>query len=299
MLDSSADVGGTGQGPTPMELVLMALGGKVTILGPKGERSLALEDLLTGYYETALEKNELIAHVDVPAQGARKASYMKVTTGSADDWPALGVAAVIEAEGNTIKSARVVASAATAMATRLKSAEAVLNGKSVTDKLLKDAGDAAAEEAVARYAQKGVNRDLALRTYTTRLLGGVPKLVLHGGGNTSVKTRMKDTLGEEVDVLCVKGSGWDMGSIGGIGLGAMQMAGRGYERGWGLGRHVLGSNYFHYVRDPWGSFAEYTADMDYVPVDEDWSAGVHDAEDSFYLWANAPPDDFARNYEIE
>jgi catechol 2,3-dioxygenase-like lactoylglutathione lyase family enzyme len=94
-------------------------------------------------------------------------------------------------------------------------------------------------------------------------------------------------------------SSWDMGSIGGIGLGAMQMAGRGYERGWGLGRHVLGSNYFHYVRDPWGSFAEYTADMDYVPVDEDWSAGVHDAEDSFYLWANAPPDDFARNYEIE
>ncbi len=94
-------------------------------------------------------------------------------------------------------------------------------------------------------------------------------------------------------------SSWDMGSIGGIGLGAMQMAASGHERGWGLGRHVLGSNYFHYVRDPWGSFAEYTADMDYVPFDRDWSAGVHDAEDSFYLWANAPPEDFARNYEIE
>ena len=94
-------------------------------------------------------------------------------------------------------------------------------------------------------------------------------------------------------------SSWDMGSIAGIGVGAMQMAGKGYERGWGLGRHVLGSNYFHYVRDPWGSFAEYTADMDYVPVDEDWVPGIHDAEDSFYLWANAPPDDFARNYEIE
>ncbi|MBL8689509.1 MAG: bifunctional aldolase/short-chain dehydrogenase [Rhodospirillaceae bacterium] len=83
--------------------------------------------------------------------------------------------------------------------------------------------DAAAEEAVARYAQKGVNRDLALRTYTTRLLGGVPKLVLHGGGNTSVKTRMKDTLGEEVDVLCVKGSGWDMGSIEPPGLPAVRL----------------------------------------------------------------------------
>ena len=83
--------------------------------------------------------------------------------------------------------------------------------------------DAAAEEAAARYAAKGVNRDLALRTYTTRLLGGVPKLVLHGGGNTSVKTRMKDTLGEEVDVLCVKGSGWDMGVIEPPGLPAVRL----------------------------------------------------------------------------
>ncbi len=94
-------------------------------------------------------------------------------------------------------------------------------------------------------------------------------------------------------------SSWDMGSVDGIGLGAMQMAGAGHKRGWGLGRHVLGSNYFHYVRDPWGSFAEYTAGIDYVPCDRDWDAGVHAADDSFYLWANNPPDDFARNYEIE
>jgi len=52
---------------------------------------------------------------------------------------------------------------------------------------------------------KGVNADLALRTYTTRLLGGDPKLVLHGGGNTSVKTKAKDLLGEDVEVICVKG----------------------------------------------------------------------------------------------
>ncbi len=67
-----------------------------------------------------------------------------------------------------------------------------------------------AEAAVARYARDGIARDLALRVYTTRLLGQNPKLVLHGGGNTSVKTRMTDLNGEEVDVLCVKGSGWDM-----------------------------------------------------------------------------------------
>ncbi len=53
---------------------------------------------------------------------------------------------------------------------------------------------------------------------------------------------------------------WDMSGIDDIGLGAMLMAGKGYSEGWGLGRHVLGSNYFHYVRDPWGSYAEYSCD---------------------------------------
>ena len=71
--------------------------------------------------------------------------------------------------------------------------------------------DRDADAAIARYANLG--RDVALRVYTTRLLGQDPRLVLHGGGNTSVKTQLADLNGETVDVLCVKGSGWDMGSI--------------------------------------------------------------------------------------
>ena len=67
--------------------------------------------------------------------------------------------------------------------------------------------------AIERYARQGVGEDLALRTYTARLLGGDPRLVLHGGGNTSVKTRARDVFGENVEVLCVKGSGWDLGAI--------------------------------------------------------------------------------------
>ena len=70
-----------------------------------------------------------------------------------------------------------------------------------------------AEEFVDRYASEGIGRDLALRVYTTRLLGKDPKLVLHGGGNTSVKTRVADLNGDDVEVLCVKGSGWDMATI--------------------------------------------------------------------------------------
>ena len=83
--------------------------------------------------------------------------------------------------------------------------------------------DGDAKAAIARHAAKGINGDLALRVYTTRLLGGEPRLVLHGGGNTSVKTRMADITGAEIDVLCVKGSGWDMGTIEAPGLPAVRL----------------------------------------------------------------------------
>src|SRR5437660_8069592 len=84
--------------------------------------------------------------------------------------------------------------------------------------------EADAEAMVDQYAAKSVGRDLALRVYTSRLLGREPKLVLHGGGNTSVKTVMKDLLDEEVEVLCVKGSGCDMAAIEPAGLPAVRLA---------------------------------------------------------------------------
>src|SRR5690349_16440617 len=81
-----------------------------------------------------------------------------------------------------------------------------------------------AEEAVERYAQDGVSRDLALRVYSTRLLGSDPQLVLHGGGNTSLKARARDLTGEEIDVLYVKGSGCDMSTIDRAGMPAVRLA---------------------------------------------------------------------------
>jgi rhamnose utilization protein RhaD (predicted bifunctional aldolase and dehydrogenase)/NAD(P)-dependent dehydrogenase (short-subunit alcohol dehydrogenase family) len=83
--------------------------------------------------------------------------------------------------------------------------------------------DAEAEAFVTRYAQQGVGRDLVLRVYTSRLLGSDARLVLHGGGNSSVKTGATDILGERVVVLCVKGSGWDMGDIEPAGLPAVRL----------------------------------------------------------------------------
>jgi rhamnose utilization protein RhaD (predicted bifunctional aldolase and dehydrogenase)/NAD(P)-dependent dehydrogenase (short-subunit alcohol dehydrogenase family) len=84
--------------------------------------------------------------------------------------------------------------------------------------------DAEADRLVAHYAASGIGRDLALRVYTSRLLGGDAKLVLHGGGNTSVKTIVRDLLGDEAEVLCVKGSGWDMAAIEPAGLPAVRLA---------------------------------------------------------------------------
>jgi rhamnose utilization protein RhaD (predicted bifunctional aldolase and dehydrogenase)/NAD(P)-dependent dehydrogenase (short-subunit alcohol dehydrogenase family) len=83
--------------------------------------------------------------------------------------------------------------------------------------------DRDAKAAVDRYAASGLQSELALRIYTTRLLGGDPALVLHGGGNTSVKLRVPDLLGNEADVLCVKGSGADMAVIEPAGLPAVRL----------------------------------------------------------------------------
>jgi catechol 2,3-dioxygenase len=93
-------------------------------------------------------------------------------------------------------------------------------------------------------------------------------------------------------------SAWEVGSISEVGLGAMQMAERGYARGWGLGRHVLGSNYFHYVRDPWGSYSEFSCGIDYIPAGLLWTASRPDPQNSLYLWGPPPPEDFTENYEL-
>jgi rhamnose utilization protein RhaD (predicted bifunctional aldolase and dehydrogenase)/NAD(P)-dependent dehydrogenase (short-subunit alcohol dehydrogenase family) len=84
--------------------------------------------------------------------------------------------------------------------------------------------DSDAQAIVDRLAERGIGTDLALRVYTARLLGQDAQLVLHGGGNASVKTRILDLLGEDTEVLCIKGSGQDMATIEPAGLPAVRLA---------------------------------------------------------------------------
>ncbi len=168
-----ARVGGAlAHGDPHMDLppVLTMLNAKVAITGPKGDRELPLEDLFVGYYETALEKDELITSVTVPALNGRKAAYMKVTSRNADDWPALGVAVSFALEGRAIKDPRVVISAATEKVTRMASAEKILQGQAPDDDVLNRAGDAAVDEATILSDAHGsapYKREL-LRVYMRR-----------------------------------------------------------------------------------------------------------------------------------
>jgi len=131
---------------TDLPPVLIALDARVVVTGPRGERTIPMQDLFAGYFETVLQRNELITEVIVPPQAGRRSVYLKVTTRSADDWPALGVAASLQADGNVIREARVAVSAATEKPVRLAQVENALRGATLGDALLARAGDAAADE---------------------------------------------------------------------------------------------------------------------------------------------------------
>ncbi len=92
-------------------------------------------------------------------------------------------------------------------------------------------------------------------------------------------------------------SSWDVPGLDEVGQGMDQMRSAGYGDGWGVGRHVLGSNYFNYVQDPWGSFCEYSAGIDHVPAGLDWPAADHPAEDALFVWGPAVPTHFITNHE--
>ena len=89
-----------------------------------------------------------------------------------------------------------------------------------------------------------------------------------------------------------------VGSVDEIALGAAHMRDSGWQMGWGLGRHVIGSNYFYYTRDPWGSFAEYYHDLDYIPEECAWVPRDFPEEDSLYVWGPPLPQEFVENSEL-
>ncbi len=145
-----ARVGGNlAHGDPHMDLppVLASLGAVALLSGMAGERRVPVESFFTGYYETVLTPGELILAVEIPSQSSWSSVYLKMTTRSADDWPALGVAVSVSIEDGLIADSRIIVSAATERLTRLAGVEAELKGQPIGAPVFARASEAAAAEA--------------------------------------------------------------------------------------------------------------------------------------------------------
>lgn len=90
---------------------------------------------------------------------------------------------------------------------------------------------------------------------------------------------------------------FEMANVDELNLNALRMIDKGHSSNWGFGRHVVGSNFFHYLRDPWNGLIEFFSDIDYIPADYDWEARDWPEERAFSLWGPEVPDDFIENFE--
>ena len=127
--------------------ILLTLDAKVSIAGSNGSRSIGIADLFVGYYQTSLQKNELITAVDVPALTADVHSwYEKFTGRSADDWPTVGVAVWFRVNSNVITEARIAVSAAIDRPLRMIAAENLLKNAAPTPQSFLKAAEAVADE---------------------------------------------------------------------------------------------------------------------------------------------------------
>lgn len=135
--------------------VWMAHAASIRIVSKTGERVIPVEDLFAGYYETTLDGGELIAEVIVPVRPEWTSTYVKVTTRSAHDWPALGIAVSVNLQGQRVNDLRLVLSAALDRPTRLVAAETELRGSDLSEAALKRAGEAAVAEVDIHSDSRG------------------------------------------------------------------------------------------------------------------------------------------------
>lgn len=135
--------------------VWYALGARVKIVGPRGERTVPVEDVFAGYYETTIENDELVAEIEVPVKAGWRSRYVKVTTRATHDWPALGLTLSVQVHERRLSDIRLVFSAAVDRPIRLAAAEAVLRGAEIGAAVLARAGEAAFEEVDIESDNRG------------------------------------------------------------------------------------------------------------------------------------------------
>jgi carbon-monoxide dehydrogenase medium subunit len=126
--------------------LLTALGAKAHVQGKAGSRTVGVDKLITGAYETSLGDDELLAAVEIPVLSkSQRAAYLKFQL---KERPTLGLALVLDIDGDTIKKATAVVGSVSAVPTRSDKADQLLTGsRAQVEKQLTDAGDALAQAA--------------------------------------------------------------------------------------------------------------------------------------------------------
>ncbi len=155
---------------------VLALGGEIEARGPAGSRTIAADDFFQGLFTTALDENEIITAIRLPAggQGKRVSAYVKFPH-PASGYAVVGVAAVLEISGNKVTAARVAANGAFECAKRLAGVEQALSGADATA----EAAASAAEHAADGFSADDFLSDIfasadyrahLLKVYTRRAL---------------------------------------------------------------------------------------------------------------------------------
>jgi catechol 2,3-dioxygenase-like lactoylglutathione lyase family enzyme len=178
---------------------------------------------------------------------------------------------------------------------------------------------------IGGHAHRHNTRGCSEKPYVARprRLGHVLLFTTDVGAKVDFYTRLlgmnlSDTMGGDVVAFLRNGNGGDhhvialaksekpgfhhasfeFSTIDDIGVATANLADKGHKHCWGFGRHVVGSNYFHYFRDPWGSLVEHFADIDMIDQQADWQPKDWGLEDNLCRWATEPaPDDFLMNSE--
>ncbi|MDD4766329.1 MAG: xanthine dehydrogenase family protein subunit M [Desulfotomaculaceae bacterium] len=152
--------------------IFIALNATVKLVGTKGERTVAMEDLFTGPGKTVLAQDELIAEVIIPDQKMTGSNYIKFGLRKSGALAVVGVAVAVQVENNVIKDARVALGAVAATPVRAKKAEDFLKGKTVSDEVLAEAGVIASGECkpISDIRASAEYRTDLVRIFTKRAL---------------------------------------------------------------------------------------------------------------------------------
>ncbi|MDO0823238.1 FAD binding domain-containing protein [Desulfosporosinus nitroreducens] len=152
--------------------ILIALGATIKLVGTKGERVMLLEDLFTGPMKTVIAENEILTEIVIPDQSSTGSNYIKFGLRRSGALAVVGIAVAVTVNGGTITEAKIAIGAAAPTPIRAREAEKFLQGKTISDDLLAEAGVIASGESKPISDIRGsaeYRRDL-IRVLTRRAL---------------------------------------------------------------------------------------------------------------------------------